>query len=376
MKKMASTQQHFCETGFLERPRYFARQLLTPAEMTLEQTYFRDKLRRHNRLLHGWGVVCGAIVCIVPRADGSGPEPWKVKVTPGYALGPFGDEIVIDKPRVVDLRSPATTCATGESQVDEIDPWCSQVFIDRKEGPLYVAVKYKEVICRPVRVQPNGCGCDDSQCEYSRIRDGYEFGVLNECPDHDPVPPKIEDLIKGPNPKCTECSDNPWLVLAQVEFDADGSITAINNCECRRIMVSTAPFWRGCEGGIVVIDMPDAIEVTQGQTGVAIPVPGQNIAPRAEVNFGPGIKIKSRTEPTGTAPLTFTVDVEATATPGPRTLTIVNPDGVSGIRRDAVKVLPKVTPGTARVKLEDTAPLKVDTAKKRTTRSEGEKPSP
>src|ERR1700754_347194 len=234
MKNMASTKQHFCETGFLERPRYFARQLLTPAEMTLEQTYFRDKLRRHNRLLHGWGVVCGAIVCIVPRADGSGPEPWKVKVTPGYALGPFGDEIVIDKPRVVDLRSPATTCATGESPVDEIDPWCIQVWINRKEGSLYVAVKYKEVICRPVRVQPNGCGCDDSQCEYSRIRDGYEFGVLDECPDADPVPPKIEDLIKGPNPHCLECGDNPWLVLAEVEFDADGSITSINNCECRR----------------------------------------------------------------------------------------------------------------------------------------------
>ncbi len=30
----------------MERPRYFPRQLITPVEMTLEQTYFRDKLRR------------------------------------------------------------------------------------------------------------------------------------------------------------------------------------------------------------------------------------------------------------------------------------------------------------------------------------------
>ena len=111
--------------------------LLTPTEMTLEQTYFRDKLRRHNRLLHGWGVVCGAIVCIVPRSDGNGPEPWKVKVTPGYALGPYGDEILIDKAREVDLRTPSTTCATGESHVDQSDPWCAG--LDRSRGRIFTS---------------------------------------------------------------------------------------------------------------------------------------------------------------------------------------------------------------------------------------------
>ena len=36
-----------------ERPRFFARQLVTPLDLTLGQEYFRTKLRRHNRLLHG-----------------------------------------------------------------------------------------------------------------------------------------------------------------------------------------------------------------------------------------------------------------------------------------------------------------------------------
>ena len=48
-----------CAAGVIERPCYYPGQLLTPAEMTLEQQYFRDKLRRHNRLMHGWGVVYG-----------------------------------------------------------------------------------------------------------------------------------------------------------------------------------------------------------------------------------------------------------------------------------------------------------------------------
>src|SRR6266545_4007546 len=55
--------------GVLERPRYFPRQLITPDEPTLEAAYFRDRLRRHNIYLHGWGVVCGALVCVVPAAQ-------------------------------------------------------------------------------------------------------------------------------------------------------------------------------------------------------------------------------------------------------------------------------------------------------------------
>ena len=58
-----STQGLLCDGGLLERPRYFPRQLISDVELTLEQQYFRDRLRRHNRLLHGWGVVCGALVC-------------------------------------------------------------------------------------------------------------------------------------------------------------------------------------------------------------------------------------------------------------------------------------------------------------------------
>src|SRR4051812_16297228 len=108
-------------TGVLERPRYYARQLLTPAELTLEQQYFRDKMRRHNRLLHGWGVVCGATVCLIPK-DGSDQnpaagqtippdqaKPWVVRVTPGYILGPYGDEILIDHDVIFDLRTCGLT---------------------------------------------------------------------------------------------------------------------------------------------------------------------------------------------------------------------------------------------------------------------------
>src|SRR5260370_36850298 len=96
-----------CDSSIAELPRYYPRQLITPDDLTLEQNYFRDRMRRHNRLLHGWGVVCGALVCPVTSKDSNSVitvAPWQVQVQKGYILGPYGDEIILDCPRTVQLR--------------------------------------------------------------------------------------------------------------------------------------------------------------------------------------------------------------------------------------------------------------------------------
>ena len=83
----------------LERPRFFAGQLLTDTELTGEQAYVLAKSRLHNRYLHGWGVVCGLEVFCHP-CEG------QVTVTSGYALSPCGDDIVLcanDTVNVCDL---------------------------------------------------------------------------------------------------------------------------------------------------------------------------------------------------------------------------------------------------------------------------------
>jgi hypothetical protein len=61
----------------LERTRFYPRQLVGPDELTQDQAWVRDKLRRHNRLLHGWGVVCGCGVRQALDVDGA-PVPWTV----------------------------------------------------------------------------------------------------------------------------------------------------------------------------------------------------------------------------------------------------------------------------------------------------------
>jgi hypothetical protein len=341
-----------CSDGIAERPRYFARQLITPDDMTLEQDYFRNRMRRHNRLLHGWGVVCGALVCPVVKTDGSNATlPWKVVVQPGYILGPYGDEILIDCNVCFDLRTRCLTGVTGEACGESVDPWCSEVYVKPDtNAPLYVAVRYKSVMARPVRVQPMGCGCDDNQCEYSRWRDGYEICVLDHCSIDKDVP-GVEVKPTGPVPACPDCPSEPWVVLAKVIVDEQGIVQTIDNCACRRLAVSWSRLWWKCNADAPVITPGKDVELRAGDKNVDIDIAGEHLAPDATVSFGNGIIVKNVTAPAkdGTA-LKVTVDVDDKARPGPRTIVVRNPDCSTATLAGKVKVTAPTPPAVAQPK--------------------------
>ena len=84
------------ESELLKRLRFFTGQVLTAQSFELEQKYFREKLKRHNRALHGFGIVSGLKVIV---------EAGQIIVEPGLALDCQGDELVVGKPVVV---SPVT----------------------------------------------------------------------------------------------------------------------------------------------------------------------------------------------------------------------------------------------------------------------------
>jgi hypothetical protein len=147
----------------LERVRYFPRQLLMADDMRAEQEYFRERARRHNRYLHGWGVVCGCTVEVVE--DAKSPT---VRVCPGYAVGPQGDEICIDCCIDVDLKTGAS--AQPCSVRWPCPPIGAVPAVRDSQATVYIAVRYAECFSRPVRVHPAGCGCDEIGCEYSRVR--------------------------------------------------------------------------------------------------------------------------------------------------------------------------------------------------------------
>jgi hypothetical protein len=308
---------HEAESCVGERPRFFPRQLITAEDLTLGQDYVRHTLRRHNRLLHGWGVVCGAGVGLSWTCQGTVLERCKVVVQPGYILGPCGDEIAIECAVTVNLCPPADT-----------DDACCPT--PKPTGPIYLAIKYKDRKTRPVRVQPVGCGGDEQSCEYSRYCDGYEIGLLktlpksheNVCKDISVDPADRARLyFAEPDFHCPPCED-PWVVLASIVVDDAGNIISIDNCTCRRWVVTAAPFWRKCAPELQ-LQRPTAPVVVTATT--TVPLQGVKYTPSLKVYAGDGISVDSiGSTATGTE---VTLTVSTTAAAGVRLLVVVSEDG-------------------------------------------------
>ena len=71
----------------LKRIKYQHGMVLSAEDLTAEQEYFLRRQRRHNRYLHGWGVVCGLSVSVVDDV---------VLVEPGMAIDCAGNEIFLE----------------------------------------------------------------------------------------------------------------------------------------------------------------------------------------------------------------------------------------------------------------------------------------
>jgi hypothetical protein len=211
--------------------------------MRAEQEYIREKLRRHNRYLHGWGVVCG---CEVVSTDDAN-HPWQVKIGAGYVITPQGDEILIPDGSLFDLaegRRPFyDPCADAVPC-----PPANKTTAQSKRETVYLAVCYAECNVRPVRVHPAGCGCDDAACEYSRIREGYEFMLLEDLPDSYEQTAKsneawrewTQDPALTPLPACSMGEDD-CVVLASIKLPDSRQTSLVTDditYEKRRVLLN------------------------------------------------------------------------------------------------------------------------------------------
>jgi hypothetical protein len=204
---------------------------ITAEDMRAEQEYFREKLRRHNRYLHGWGVVCGCSVEAYPDKD----HPWQVRVCPGYLITPQGDEVLIGEQVKFDLAGERLQAYDPCVRVSSCQPTGARP-AGEKPTTIYLAVCYAECETRPVRIHAAGCGCDEAACEYSRVRDSFELALLTE-------PPASHLKVAKTNQQCADCADEPWVLLATVMLPktAQTPIEQLQiSAELKRVLYSTA----------------------------------------------------------------------------------------------------------------------------------------
>lgn len=125
-----------------KRVRYFTGQLLSAADLQAEQDYTRDRLRRHNRWLHGWGVV-GGLTVSVSRDE--------VVVAPGLAIDGLGNEIELCEPAHRALPTSSRPCYLTVAFAErETDPVGDPPVFSRVEEGWALAYEDKE----PARTPP------------------------------------------------------------------------------------------------------------------------------------------------------------------------------------------------------------------------------
>jgi len=174
----------------LERPRFFAGQLLTETELNHAQSYALAKNRLHNRYLHGSGVVCGLQVTCHDC------EGW-VTVHPGYALDPCGNDVVVCEGHDFDLIEAIRACRQEKRRERECDPWREpfREQCDDVEETWCITIRYREREAQPttslVSSSASSCGCNGGEsrrknertttvtsCEPTRVIESYELGVI------------------------------------------------------------------------------------------------------------------------------------------------------------------------------------------------------
>ncbi len=151
----------------LERMRYFTGRFMTARDFRDEQTYHLTHRLMHNRMLHGWGVVCGLHVNQHPTPDCRND---RVKVSSGMAVDCCGREIIVPYA----LVPPPIPWNERPADPPDVSQEAGGYAEDRRWYPM-LCLHYKETLIDQVPVLYSEGNCDEQRREYSRILEGYEF---------------------------------------------------------------------------------------------------------------------------------------------------------------------------------------------------------
>lgn len=232
-----------------KRLNYFYGQMLGVADFKTEQNYFREKLKLHNRCLHGYGVVCGLRVVPGPEEEPCEPagdnrlkeleeqiKALQEKRREAIARGDRGEvgrldaeierrqrelerinreECDDEKPTRVFIECGlALDCEGNELVVRHDFPVDLWRYLNRDERnrltagehTIYLSICYCQQPTDPARpVLPDACGAT-SECNYGMLRDSIKVHVSIDPPE--------------PDKRCATCCEgccDPCLLLARID---------------------------------------------------------------------------------------------------------------------------------------------------------------
>ena len=193
-----SCECEVCKVPYFERNNYFHGKLLSARDLKAEQEYFNEKRWLINRMILGWGIVCGLEVCL---------EHGCLVVKPGLALDCCGRELLVCGREALHPNKIAEALGVELGAYSQPIPWA-------------LCLEYRECKSEPVKL-PSSCNQTELGQEYNRIRDEYRLSIRHlkdACPeDHSDDCCPYDDLEHAPSihkvlvershrcPKCKEC---------------------------------------------------------------------------------------------------------------------------------------------------------------------------
>jgi hypothetical protein len=232
MKQEDKKRCGICDIPYFERNNYFYGKLMTVRDFFAEQCYFNEKRWLINRMVLGWGVVCG--LDVVAADD----DPTKVKVKPGLAIDCCGREILVCEEKVVPLVPEEPACQKTPKEPAQ------------NGRTLAVCLAYRQCKTEPLPLPPIACD-QKEKGEFNRIRDSFEIKVIDvpepphrkrhHCPQEDKSASLHKYICGRLSEGCPECQDKECVVLATLNTDNNGRLTGeIDTCTHRKLVYSNS----------------------------------------------------------------------------------------------------------------------------------------
>jgi hypothetical protein len=208
------------------RNRYFYGKLLDVCHFESEQEYFNDKRWILNRLVTGYGVVCGLNVTLTDDSK-------QLCVDPGVAIDKAGREIVVpvrSKPVRIPEAAPVDQVEKQVEHGDDDEP--GQEDEDHRHNIASVYICYHECPGEPEPVRVSDCD-DEPPCSDGSIRERYTIEIR---PCHAPeihTLCDVQDLIQGGRlnykaladyvtNSCGDAATDCCIPLAEIKVPAPG----------------------------------------------------------------------------------------------------------------------------------------------------------
>jgi hypothetical protein len=218
------------QTGLqtFKRNRFYHGKMLDVFHLELETNYFNAKRWLINRLVCGYGVVCGLNVLAGPGID-------QVRIEPGVAIDQCGHEIIVPC-RTAPIPIPSDLYKRVEKPGQETRPYSPKQEEEEEEEEeercVQVLICYHECLTDPVPVLLGDCATYEP-CTPGIIREQYRIEFREGCAEHVDQDCQIPDLFHGRNldygamarwitESCPDVPEDCCIPLANVHIRSDG----------------------------------------------------------------------------------------------------------------------------------------------------------